>query len=105
VLCVSENLRRQLAEAFSGHTGKIHALPNAVDIEAMPVRSEPVAELHKWIYVGKVAAAKGIPEVVEAFAIAATDEPALRLTALGSGPLVEPMTARAAELGLADRIA
>ena len=105
VLCVSETLRRQLAAAFPGHTGKLHVVPNAVDIEAMPVRPKPVAELHKWIYVGKVAATKGIPELVEAFAIAARDEPALRLTILGSGPLVEPLTARAAELGLADRIA
>ena len=105
VLCVSETLRRQLAEAFPGHTGKIHVIPNAVDIEGMPVRPEPVAELHRWIYVGKVAAAKGVPELVEAFALAAKDEPALRLTILGSGPLVEPLTARAAELGLAGRIA
>lgn len=105
VLCVSENLRRQLADAFPGHTGKIHVVPNAVDIEAMPVRPKPAAELHKWIYVGKVAAAKGVPELIEAFAIAAKDEPALRLTILGSGPLVEPLTARAAELGLGDRIA
>ncbi|HEU5331206.1 MAG TPA: glycosyltransferase [Actinocrinis sp.] len=105
MLCVSETLRRQLAEAFPGHAGKIQVVPNAVDIEAMPVRPKPVTDLHKWIYVGKVAAAKGIPELVEAFAIAAKDEPALRLTILGSGPLVEPLTARAAELGLADRIA
>jgi glycosyltransferase involved in cell wall biosynthesis len=104
VLAVSENLRRQLAEAFPSHTGKIHVVPNAVEIEAMPVRPEPVTELHKWIYVGKVAATKGIPELVEAFAIAAKDEPALRLTILGTGPLVEPLTKRAAELGLAERI-
>ncbi len=105
VLCVSEKLRRELAEAFPGHTGKIHVVPNAVDIEAMPVRPKPVTELHKWIYVGKVAAAKGVAELIEAFGVAAKDEPALRLTVLGSGPLVEPLRARAAELGVADRVA
>jgi len=104
MLCVSETLRRQLAEAFPGHTGKIHVVPNAVDVEAIPVRPKPVGALHRWIYVGKVAATKGVPELVEAFAIAAEDEPALRLTILGSGPLAEPLTARAAELGLANRI-
>ena len=104
VLCVSERLRVELATAFPGHVGKIQVIPNAVEIESMPVRPTPVAEPHKWIYIGKVAATKGVPELVEAFAIAAKDEPELRLTILGTGPLVEPLRARAAELDLASRI-
>ena len=105
VLCVSEGLRNELLAAFPGHAGKIQVIPNAVAIEAMPVRPEPVTDLHKWIYIGKVAASKGVPELVEAFAIAAKDEPELRLTILGTGPLVEPLKERAAELGLGTRIA
>jgi glycogen(starch) synthase len=104
VLCVSENLRNELMAHFPGHAGKIQVVPNAVDIEAMPVRPTPVTRLHRWIYVGKVAAAKGVAALVEAFAIAAKDEPELRLTLLGSGPLVEPLRARAAELGLDERV-
>lgn len=79
-------------------------MPNAVEIESMPVRPTPVTALDRWIYIGKVAAAKGVSELVEAFAIAAKESAALRLTILGSGPLVEPLQARAAELGLAGRI-
>jgi glycogen(starch) synthase len=105
VLCVSEKLRGELLGAFPGHAGKIQVIPNAVEIEAMPVRPEPVTELLKWIYIGKVVATKGIPELIEAFAIAAKEEPRLRLTILGTGPLVEPMRARAAELGLGERVA
>jgi glycosyltransferase involved in cell wall biosynthesis len=104
VLSVSEKLRAELLGAFPGHAEKIQVIPNAVDIEAMPVRPEPVTELLKWIYIGKVAATKGIPELIEAFAIAAKDEPRLRLTILGTGPLVEPMRARAAELGVSERV-
>lgn len=104
VLCVSEKLRNELMAAFQGHVGKILVVPNAVEIEAMPVRPEPVAKLHKWIYIGKVVATKGVGELVEAFAIAAKDEPELRLTILGTGPLVEPLRARAAELDLGARI-
>ena len=104
VLCVSEKLRNELLGAFPGHAGKIQVIPNAVEIQAMPVRPKPVTDPHKWIYIGKVAATKGVPELVEAFAIAAKDEPELRLTILGTGPLVEPLRARAVELGLADRI-
>ncbi len=103
-LCVSSGLRRQLVEAFPAHAGKITILPNAVDIVSMPVRPEPVRELHRWIYIGKVIALKGVSELLEAFAIAAKDEPKLRLTILGDGPLVEPLKARAAELGVGDRV-
>lgn len=103
-LCVSGGLRRQLVEAFPAHAGKITVLPNAVDIEAMPIRPEPVRELHRWIYVGKVIALKGVPELLEAFAIAVKDEPKLRLTILGDGVLVEPLKARAAELGVGERV-
>jgi len=104
VLCVSETLRNELMAAFPGHVGKIQVIPNAVEIEAMPVRPQPVTVLRRWIYIGKIAATKGVSELVEAFAIAAKDEPGLTLTLLGSGPLVEPLRARAAELGLNERI-
>jgi glycosyltransferase involved in cell wall biosynthesis len=103
-LCVSEKLRAELVAAFPQSAAKFQVVPNAVDIEAMPVRPAPVTRLDRWIYIGKVAAAKGVSELVEAFAIAAKDSAALRLTILGSGPLVEPLKARAAELGLAARI-
>lgn len=103
-VCVSEKLRAELVAAFPDRAAKFQVVPNAVDIEAMPVRPAPVAGLDRWIYIGKVAAAKGVSELVEAFAIAAKGSPALRLTILGSGPLVEPLKARAAELGMAGRI-
>jgi glycosyltransferase involved in cell wall biosynthesis len=103
-LCVSGKLRDELVAAFPASAAKFQVVPNAVQIEAMPVRPEPVSALERWIYIGKVAAAKGVSELVEAFAIAAKESAAPRLTILGSGPLVEPLKARAAELGLAGRI-
>ncbi len=104
-LCVSEKLRGQLIEAFPAHGAKIQVVPNAVEIERLPLRPAPVTGLDRWIYVGKIAAGKGVPELIEAFAIAARDEPALRLTVLGSGPLLEQSRARAARLGVAGRVA
>lgn len=104
VLAVSGLLRRQLAEAFPDQAGKLRVVPNVVDIEAIPERPVPVTEPLRWIYIGNVAATKGVPELVEAFAIAAREEPRLRLTLLGSGVLVEPLRQRVADLGLADRV-
>jgi glycogen(starch) synthase len=104
VMCVSEALRQRLAEAFPAQAGKLVVVPNVVDIEAQPARRAPVTEPHRWIYIGNMAATKGVPELVEAFAIAARDEPRLRLTLLGSGALVEPMRERVAALGLTERV-
>ena len=104
-LCVSAGLRRQLVEAFPEHEAKISVLPNAVDVEAMPQRPQPVGEPHRWIYVGKVVATKGVPELLEAFAAAAQDEPELRLTILGDGALVGSLRARARELDVDGRVA
>ena len=104
-VCVSEKLRGQLVDAFPQHAAKIQVVPNVVAIEQLPQRPEAVTGLNRWIYVGKVAAGKGVPELVEAFAAVAKEEPALRLTILGSGPLLEPLRERAAQLGRADRIA
>jgi glycogen(starch) synthase len=104
VLCVSGKLRDELAAAFPDRAGKISVVPNAVDFAAMAVRPEPVAKLHRWLYIGNVAATKGVVELVEAFAAAAADESELRLTLLGSGPLVEPLRARVRALGLEDRV-
>jgi len=103
-LCVSERLRTELLGEFPEYAAKILVVPNAVDIEAMPVRPEPVTSLDRWLYIGKVAAAKGVSELVEAFAIAAKDSAALSLTILGSGPLVEPLRARVVELDLVGRV-
>jgi len=104
-LCVSEGLRSQLVQAFPAHAGKISVLPNAVDVESMPQRKAPVRDLHRWIYVGKVVAAKGVAELLEAFALAAKDEPELRLTILGDGALVGGLKARARELGVVEKVA
>jgi glycosyltransferase involved in cell wall biosynthesis len=103
-LCVSGGLRRQLVEAFPAHAAKISVLPNAVDIESMPQRKAPVRDLNRWIYVGKVVATKGVPELLEAFALAAREEGELRLTILGDGALVGSLKARAQELGVAAKV-
>ncbi len=47
---------------------------------------------------------KGVADLVEAFIRLAPDQPALRLVIAGDGPLREPLQARAALAGLADRV-
>jgi glycogen(starch) synthase len=102
--CVSEVLRSQLVEEFPHHVGKMAVVPNAVAIERMPVRPEPVTALRRWIYIGRLLPHKGVRRLLESFAVCALDDPTLELTLLGGGPLADELAERAGRLGLADRV-
>ena len=56
------------------------------------------------LYVGRFSKAKGLIELVKAFARLAAERPRLRLVCLGSGPLRDEMLACAAASGVADRL-
>jgi glycogen(starch) synthase len=102
--CVSELLRNQILERFPHHAGKVHVVPNAVGFERIPPRPEPVTDLRRWIFVGALMENKGVRWLLEAFAVCAMDRDDLELTLVGGGPLTEALTARAEQLGLADRV-
>jgi glycogen(starch) synthase len=102
--CVSEVLRQQLVEAFGHHRDKLVVLPNAVAFERMPPRREPVTELRRWLYVGRLLPHKGVARLLEAFARCAADDPGLHLTLLGGGREHDRLRARAVELGVSDRV-
>lgn len=103
-LCVSGVLRDELVTVFPHHAGKVSVLPNAVAVERIPVRPAPVTALRRWLYVGRLLEHKGVRRLLEAFAVAALDDPGLELTLLGGGRLRDELAARAAALGLADRV-
>ena len=102
--CVSEVLRDKLLGVFPHHEGKIVVVPNAVAVERIPVRPDPVHSLKRWIYIGRLLPHKGVWRLLDAFATCAIDDPDLELTLLGGGPLAAQLSDRAAELGLADRV-
>lgn len=102
--CVSDVLRTKLLAAFPHHEEKVVVVPNAVALERIPVRPEPVRRLERWIYIGRLLPHKGVWRLLDAFATCAIDAPELELTFLGGGPLAEKLAARAAELGLAHRV-
>ncbi len=103
-LCVSGVLRDRLVAAFPHHSERIEVLPNAVAIERMPLRESPVIALHRWLYVGRLLPHKGVRRLLAAFARCAADDEQLELTLLGDGRLAPELAARAADLGLADRV-
>lgn len=56
------------------------------------------------LFIGRLAAAKGVPVLFDAFARVRAGEPDARLTLVGDGPARAALEARAAELGLTDSL-
>ncbi len=103
-LVVGPSLRAQLAKAFPGLADKVRICPNVVPVDDFPLRPEPVTDLRRWIYLGGLTAIKRVHLVLDAFAVVAIDRRDTELTLVGSGPLEDSLRARAAALGLADRV-
>jgi glycosyltransferase involved in cell wall biosynthesis len=98
VACISHFARSQ-AMAFSNpqHWAKLHIVHCGVD----PARYDgpaPDAPAH-LLFVGRLAAVKGVPVLLEAMQGLILDHPALRLTLVGDGPEREVLEARAKGLG------
>ena len=100
VACISHFCRSQ-AMAFSDrrHWGKLHIVHCAVD----PARYRKGArEGAHALFVGRLAAVKGVPVLLEA--MAALGEEAPRLTLIGDGPERAALEADAQRLGLSGRV-
>lgn len=99
VACISEFCRAQ-AMAFSdrAHWDKLHIVHCAVD----PARYDPAprAGAPHLLFVGRLAAVKGVPVLFEA--LERLDIPGLRVTLIGDGPERAGLEREAAERGLAD---
>lgn len=104
MICVSETLRAELLGYFPRHADKVEVIPNAVDFDRIPALAEPAPTLDRWLYVGRLIGQKNVETLLEAFARAARQNPRATLTLVGSGELAPTLRARAAALGLSERV-
>jgi glycosyltransferase involved in cell wall biosynthesis len=96
VACVSDDLRRGLAEA-GFPDGRLTVIRNAVTPPAGGAPPEGAAPL---VAVGRLVEQKNHERLLEAMALLAPERPGLRLAIVGDGPLRGALEARAAALGL-----
>jgi glycosyltransferase involved in cell wall biosynthesis len=105
VIAVSEGVRSDLIRGFHVPAKRIDAIPNPFDLDriADDGRQQPEFPLPPrfMVGVGRLTAAKGPQDLVEAYALAKPDIP---LCLLGDGPDRAALEARIDELGLSDRI-
>ena len=96
---------RTLRAALALPDASILVLPNAVpDPHPAPRAAAAVADPAHLLFLGYLSVRKGVPELLEALASPAVAALPWRATLAGGGP-VDEFRARAAALGLADRVA
>jgi glycosyltransferase involved in cell wall biosynthesis len=101
---VGSVLKRWIGEVYPDLVHRVRICPNVVPTDRMRLRAEPVTDLRRWIYLGKFAPQKRVDLLLEAFAVLAAERGDLELTLVGSGPLEDGLRARAAHLGLSERV-
>ena len=111
VLTVSDDLQRIAAESFAVPPNRISTVRNGCDtsIFSLGDRSAARAGLglpdgRLVLYVGRLVAAKGLLELLEAWMQLAAADPSLRLAFVGEGGLREELFRRARARGFSDRV-
>jgi colanic acid/amylovoran biosynthesis glycosyltransferase len=94
----------------------LHIIHCGVDPAQFAARQQPSANLsqsqgladlskpQRLLYVGRLAAAKGLPVLLDSLAALSANHPTLQLTVVGDGPDRAMLEAQAQTLGLAERV-
>ncbi|MBK4218151.1 glycosyltransferase family 4 protein [Paracoccus caeni] len=104
VACISQFSRSQgMLFADPRHWPRLHIIHCGIEPDRYaPDPARPAGR--NVLFIGRLAAAKGVPVLLEAFAGLHATFPDARLTLIGDGPARADLTARAAELGIADAV-
>lgn len=87
-LTVSTTLRDSMVEALGSVAADVEVLPNIVDFDDLPARSDTPTDYRKWVYVGTLVEHKGVGMLLDAFTIyRRRHDPDATLTLVGDGPM------------------
>ena len=102
VIAVSRHLRAQLVERYRADPGKVRVVYNAVRPSERLARIEPSRRV--VLYVGRLAAMKGVDTFLRAAARVAPIAPDVLFVVAGEGPEYPRLVELAARLGVGDRV-
>lgn len=104
VACISQFARSQaMVFAPQEHWGKLHVVHCGVEpAQFTPIRHEGRGS--RLLFVGRLAAVKGLPVLLDAVAALAKQRPGITLRLAGDGPDRSALEARAKKLGIANNV-
>jgi glycogen synthase len=102
IIAVSRHLRQQLIDRYSAEPGKVRVIYNAVRPTERLERIDPKKRF--VLYVGRLAAMKGVDTFLRAAARIAPTFPDVLFVVAGEGPEYGTLVQIAARLGIGDRV-
>ncbi len=109
IVCPARAVAEDLATRFGTPRGRLHHIPNPIDVEAIRRQAEsgssPLSEggLH-LVAMGRLAPQKAFGKLLEAFRLIGLARPDAHLWILGEGPERAVLEATALRLGISDRV-
>lgn len=105
LVAISPAIRTELLAA-GYDPGRVVDLPNGVPVPEQPwIRRDRWREAPRAVFVGRLAAEKGLDTLIRAWPIVRREHPTATLTLIGEGPERPALEAEAARLGLAGAVA
>lgn len=111
-IVVSEAMRRYTIDEYGAAPDKVHVIVNGFNTDIFKLRDQQIArrelnippEVELITYVGRFIEAKGLLELVDAFASIQATRPQTRLALIGSGVLEERLRGLIKEKNLLDKV-
>lgn len=113
VLTVSEELRQQAVQVYGADGERVHTIWNGCNTARFHVQSRqqarsacglPADSSRYILFVGRIVQAKGLVELVQAFASLAMQDPGLRLAIVGNGVFMPQLQGLVQSLDLVERV-
>ena len=102
--CVSGLVKQLIVDHLPEFESTIEVVPNPVDFDGAPKRSDKPEALDKWVFVGGLIDRKGVLRIMDAFIEFARTRPAATLDMFGEGNLRDRLTELIRQHNLGDRV-
>ena len=112
LVTVSEAMRQTSIQSFGAQPERVHTIVNGYNTTVFHPRDQQLlrqkfgipADAKLIVYVGRFVEAKGLRELVQAFAAMAQTDPRTRLALIGDGVMREELSALVSQAGLGERV-
>ena len=102
--CVSGLVKQLIVDHLPEFESTIEVVPNPVDFDGAPKRTDKPEALNKWVFVGGLIDRKGVVRILEAFTEFARTRPSATLDMFGEGNLREQLTGMVRDNNLGERV-